>query len=210
MQIYDISSPIHPQMVVWKDSPNKQPHFQIVRRHETDGAYETDMTLNMHTGTHIDAPLHFVPDGATVESIALEQLCRPARVVDLTHVNDRIQAEDLNNFEIRPSDFLLFRTRNSLGSASQFNHNFVFIDKTAARFLAAKKIAGVGIDALGVERNQPDHETHLALLSQGIVIVEGLQLREVPAGEYFMVVAPLKLVGVEAAPARVLLFSQRP
>jgi arylformamidase len=96
------------------------------------------------------------------------------------------------------------KTRNSL--EDRFNFNFVYLSEEAANYLADKKIKGVGIDSLGVERNQPNHETHKALFGAGIVIIEGLRLKEAQATSYHMVAAPLKLLGTDGSPARVLLF----
>lgn len=124
----------------------------------------------------------------------------------MTNVDDRITKEDLIHFDIQENDFLLFKTKNSFDDA--FNFEFIYVAEDAATYLAEKRIRGVGIDALGVERNQAGHPTHKTLFSHGIIIIEGLRLKDVPAGEYWMVAAPLKLVGTDAAPARVLLFEQ--
>ncbi|TXK89605.1 cyclase family protein, partial [Parageobacillus sp. SY1] len=102
------------------------------------------------------------------------------------------------------NDFVLFKTKNSLEDA--FNFEFIYVAEDAARYLADKKVRGVGIDALGIERSQPGHPTHKTLFSAGVIVIEGLRLKDVPEGSYFMVAAPLKLVGTDAAPARVILF----
>lgn len=208
MKFYDVSMAVHPQMPVWKNRDVKRPIFTIHRDFNPDGsgARETRVAFDMHTGTHIDAPLHFIADGDAIEQIPLSQLVRMVKVFDLTAVDQQITKADLVSLAIEPDDFVLFKTKNSY--ADGFDFEFVFLDRTGAEYLVEKQIAGVGIDALGIERDQTDHATHKQLLGSGIIIIEGLQLKDVEVGEYLMVAAPLKFQGVEAAPARVLLFEQ--
>lgn len=206
MKVYDVSMPIHREMAVWKDNHKRRPVITIERDFNPDGTGNrvTRVALDMHTGTHVDAPLHFLADGDSIEQVTLDRLIRPVKVLDLTAVREKITRSELEDYRINLGDFLLFKTRNSF--REEFDHDFVYLDRTGAAYLAEKGIAGVGIDALGIERTQADHATHKLLLGKGIVIVEGLRLGDIPAGDYFMVAAPLKLQGVEAAPARVLLF----
>jgi arylformamidase len=208
VKVYDVSMAVHPGMQVWKNRDAKRPVFTIERDFNPDGSggRETRVAMDMHTGTHIDAPLHFIKDGITIEQVSLSSLVRPVKVLDLTGVAKQITKADLIGFDIEADDFLLLKTRNS--NTEDFDFEFVFVDRTGAEYLVSKQIAGVGIDSLGIERDQEDHATHKQLLSSGIIIIEGLRLKEVPDGEYFMVAAPLKLQNVEAAPARVLLFDQ--
>lgn len=204
MRIYDISMAIHPEMTVWKDRAEKKPEFVITRDFENgQGGRETKISIDLHTGTHIDAPLHFIEDGNTIEHTKIEQLVRPVKVFDLSHLEERITRKDLVGLDIQANDFILLKTRNS--AIEEFDLNFVFVDRTGAEYLIEKRIAGVGIDSLGIERDQTDHATHKGLLSNNIIIIEGLRLAAVSPGEYIMVAAPLKLVNVEAAPARIIL-----
>jgi len=204
MRIWDISMEINANMPVWKGRDERRPIFTVTRNFENGkGARETRIDVDMHCGTHIDAPLHFVESGDTIENTTLQKLVRQVKVVDLTGVQDCIRVQDLRDLPISEGDFLLLKTVNSFGN--DLEGDFVFIHEDAAAFLAEKKIAGVGIDALGVERDQPSHGTHLALLTKGIIIIEGLRLGEVDQGTYMMIAAPLKIIGVEAAPARVFL-----
>lgn len=206
MKIYDISMELTPEMTVWKDRDAKKPQFTITRDFDENGqgGRETKVTLDMHTGTHIDAPLHFVAGGKTIAHTTLEQLVRPVKVLDLTDVVDRITAMDLQKFDLNSGDFLICKTENSYHEG-KFDPDFIYLDRTGAEYLLSRDIAGVGIDALGIERSQPDHSTHLQLLKNEIIIIEGLRLADVEQGEYFMVAAPLKFVDVEAAPARIFL-----
>ncbi|PEP48367.1 cyclase family protein [Bacillus pseudomycoides] len=201
MKIYDITAPIFEGMTVYKNKPEKQPQFsRTTNAHIT----ESRITLDVHTGTHIDAPLHMINEGATFESIPLEKLVGPVKVFDLTTVEDGITITDLQHLDIQENDFILFKTRNSF--EDEFNYEFIFLKEDGAHYLAKRNIRGVGIDALGVERSQPGHPTHKALFDANIIVIEGLRLKNVPADQYFMVAAPLKLVGTDASPARVLLF----
>lgn len=206
MKIIDISMDVTPDMPVWKDKESKRPRFRILRDHARgDAARETQITMDMHTGTHIDAPLHFVDGGRTMESIALESLVGPVKVLDLTAVKDSIGHDDLVDLDIQQGDFILFKTRNSF--RDDFDMEFVFLNASGTEFLVERGILGVGTDSLGIERSQEGHETHKGLLGNGIIIIEGLRLAHVIPGPYQMVAAPLKIPNVEAAPARVFLMA---
>jgi arylformamidase len=200
MKIYDITVPIYEGMTVYKNKPEKQPVYTTV----TNGhVTESRISLDVHTGTHIDAPLHMINDGETFETIPLENLVGNVKVFDLTQVEDGISQSDLEPLHIVEGDFILFKTRNSF--VDEFQFDFVYLKADAASYLAERKIKGVGIDALGIERSQEGHPTHKTLFGANIIVMEGLYLREVKAGNYFMIAAPLKLKGLDAAPARVLL-----
>lgn len=201
MKMYDVTGAIFEGMTVYKNKPEKQPRIKPV----TNGyVTESRIELDVHTGTHVDAPLHMVTDGETFESIPLEKLVGNCKVLDLTNVEDRITRADLERFEIQKDDFLLLKTKNSFDEA--FSFEFVYLAQDGAEYLTRIGVRGVGIDALGIERSQAGHPTHKTLFAGKVVVIEGLRLREVAQGEYFMVAAPLKLIGTDAAPARVLLF----
>jgi arylformamidase len=202
-KIFDITLPVYEGMPVYKNKPEKQPKLETVTNaHVT----ESRLSLDLHTGTHIDAPLHMINDGDTFKTISLEDLTRNVKVLDLTSVEDGITKDDLMKFGIEKNDFLLFKTKNSFDK--EFNFNFIYLKADGAEYLAEKGIRGVGIDALGVERSQPNHPTHKTLFAAGIIVIEGLALAEVVEGEYFMVAAPLKLLETDAAPARVILIKE--
>ena len=105
--------------------------------------------------------------------------------------------------DIQSGEFLLLKTRNSF--TEEFEANFVFVEKSGAEYLAEKKIIGVAIDSFGIERTQPEHETHKILFNNGITIIEGVRLKEIKASEYFLCALPLKIKGADGAPARVVL-----
>lgn len=200
MKVHDISSLIFEGMPVYKDKEEKQPKLSTV----TNGyVTETRLQIDAHTGTHVDAPLHMIPDGETIETISIEKLVGNCKVLDLTNINEKITKSDLERFEIDADDFILLKTKNSFDD--NFNFDFIFLDETGANYITEKGVRGVGIDSLGIERSQKGHPTHKQLFSNHVIIVEGLRLKEVEEGSYFMVAAPLKLTGIDAAPARILL-----
>ncbi|KAA0546128.1 cyclase family protein [Bacillus sp. BGMRC 2118] len=201
MKMYDITTPIYVGMPVYKNKPEKQPTFDTV----TNGhVTETRISLDVHSGTHMDAPLHMMNDGATIETIDIENIIGSSKVLDLTEVEDGITKKDLEVHHIQKGDFLLFKTKNSFDE--EFNFDFIYLKEDGAQYLAELEIRGLAIDALGVERSQEGHPTHKALFSKNIVVIEGVRLKDVPAGDYYMVAAPMKLIGTDAAPTRVLLF----
>jgi arylformamidase len=203
MKVFDVSLPIYKGMPVYKNKPEKQPVFHTA---QSGHVTETRIEMDVHTGTHVDAPLHMIPGGETIETLPLEKLVRKAKVIDLTSVEQCITAEDLIGKQIEKDDFILFKTKNSWDDV--FNFDFIYVNHEAARSLTEIGVAGVGIDALGIERAQENHPTHKELFENGTIIIEGLQLKSVPEGEYLMVAAPLKIRGLDASPARVVLIQQ--
>lgn len=203
MKIYDVTAPIYEGMPVYKNKEEKQPKITTA----TNGhVTESRISLDVHTGTHIDAPLHMINDGDTIETIPIEKLIRPCKVFDLTNVEGKITKEDIEHLPIEKNDFILFKTKNSYDE--EFNFSFIYVAECAAHYLVEKEIAGVAIDALGIERAQEGHPTHRTLMNNGIIIMEGLRLKEVPEGEYLMIAAPLKILGTDASPARVVLVKE--
>ncbi|WNB90252.1 cyclase family protein [Bacillus sp. NEB1478] len=203
MKIYDVSLPIFEGMPVYKNKSEKQPTFNTG---QSGHVTETRIAMDVHTGTHVDAPLHMIPGGDTIETLPLEKLVRNAKVIDLTHAVDAITADDLQGKDIQHGDFVLFKTKNSWDT--EFNFEFIYVNKDAAKILTEIGVSGVGIDALGVERAQENHPTHKELFQKNVIIIEGLQLKDVAEGEYLMVAAPLKIRGLDASPARVVLIEQ--
>jgi arylformamidase len=201
--IYDISMTINEEMMVYKNRIEKKPIIKQVNFFEKQGNYESVLSMNLHTGTHIDYPLHMLKDGLTSESENLEALVGQVKVFDLLEVNDHIGINDLKDKIIEENDFVLFKTKNSLKDT--FDFNFIFLDESGAKYLSDKKIRGVGIDALGIERAQANNPTHKILLSNNIIILEGLRLKEIKEDEYEMYCLPLKIDNVEASPVRAIL-----
>ena len=203
MRIFDISMTIQPDMMVYRNQESKRPVHVIERQIPPDTVNDSTLTLNLHTGTHIDSPFHMTADGYATEFLNLEKLITRCRVLDLTAVTDGISQSDLMELKIEAGDFLLLKTRNSY--SDNFDPAFIYLKADGAAYLAERRIKGVGIDSLGIERAQPNHETHLALLKQEIIIIEGLRLKDVPAGEYNLIALPLKIRNADGAPMRAIL-----
>lgn len=201
--IYDVSMAITPTMTVYKDKREKKPTFHALATHEVNGAQDTVITMSMHTGTHMDYPWHMIPDGATSDKATMDEaLLGRVKVFDCSDV-DRVDAQAVARCDIQKGDFVFFKTRNSFTEA--FDFAFVDVEKSGAEALRDLGVRGVGLDALGIERDQAGHPTHKTLLSQGIIIIEGLRLKDVPEGVYELLALPLKIENMEALPLRVLL-----
>jgi arylformamidase len=165
--------------------------------------------MTAHAGTHVDAPLHFVSKGASIEQVPLTTLMGPARVIDCSRDVLAVDVAELNKHDWRGAKRLLFRTRNSRNSwmvDPSFHQDFTYIAPDAAQLMADSGVELVGIDYLSAEKfGAPEPRTHQILLGRNIPIVEGLDLRGIKAGEYDFIILPLRVVGHEAAPARALL-----
>jgi arylformamidase len=202
----DISAPVRNGMVHWPGDPA----FHIERatdQEKGDVATVSRMTLGVHTGTHMDAPLHFIRNARSIDQMPLDATIGPARVIS---IRDRkaIQREELLEHAIAAGERILFKTSNSDRSwkSDAFDEDFVFISQDAARYLAGCNPRSIGVDYLSVGGFREDGlETHQALLEAGIWIIEGLNLSGVEPGAYDLVCLPLKLIGSEGAPARAIL-----
>ena len=206
MKVHDISLTLRPHMPVYPGEPQPtiEPLSQIARG---DVANVSLLTLASHTGTHIDAPYHFLADGQTVDELPLDALVGPALVVQV-QVAQEITAADLESLAIpQGTERLLFKTRSSeLWRQETFQTDFVALAADAARWLVKRGIRLVAIDYLSVERfGAESFEVHETLLGAGIVVVEGVDLRRVSPGSYFLACLPLKIEGGDGAPARAVL-----
>lgn len=204
--LYDISMPISPEIQVYRNNPDKKPKFVTSSSHDTGEIHETEITMNLHTGTHLDYPLHMVKNGATSDVEELSDLITDVKVFDVSYLTESIDLNTVKKFDIQKDDFVLFKTKNSYSDT--FLDDFTYLGMDAARYLRDKQIKGVGIDGLGIERSQKGHPTHLALLGNGIIIIEGLRLKEVKQNTYKMICLPLKIKNVEATPARIILLDK--
>lgn len=207
MHIYDISLMISPNMPTWPGDPTL-----ILERVEKmeDGSHcnLSRLNLSVHTGTHVDAPYHFIANGNTVENLSLRHLTGRVYVVNLPDVKI-ITAETLEKAELPPrTRRILFKTRNSEIWARHeltFHTDFVAISPDGADYLVKRGIKLVGVDYLSVAPFGESTSTHRILLSAGVIVVEGLDLSQVPPGRYTIYCLPLKLFGSDGAPARAIL-----
>jgi len=206
----DVSVPVRSGMVHWPDNPP----IEVVRVMDMargDPATVSRLSLGVHTGTHVDAPVHFLADGAGVDAVPLDQLLGEARVVEVTD-GPSIGAAQLRPVDPRPGERLLFKTRNSARcwKADRFLADFVYLSTEGAALLAERRVRTVGIDYLSIAGMDEGVPTHRTLLEQGICIIEGLDLSSIQPGSYELICLPLRLAGADGAPARVLLRARPP
>lgn len=209
MIIHDISVTTSPQTVTWDGTERGYAQEWSARIGPNSACNVSGFTLGAHTGTHLDAPLHFIEGGRTVEALDLEALIGPAQVVEI-YGRDAITAADLETAGIAPNARrLLFKTDNSrrkLLSEARFHRDFVGVAPSGATWLVTHGIQLVGIDYLSVgPYGEANVETHRILLGAGVVLVETLRLEDVRPGDYTLVALPPKLAGAEGCPCRVVL-----
>src|SRR5204862_2629672 len=189
------------------DAPMK---FDFLRDMRKGDAFTLSaFSLGAHSGTHIDAPMHFVRDGAPIDKVPLEPLIGPARVIDIPDNVQSLNSAELARHNWKGAERVIFRTRSSLRGWMHdptFHRDFAYVAPDAARQLADAGVKLVGIDYISAEQfGAPAPLTHRTLLGKGIPIVEGLQLDSVAAGDYDAIILPMKVGGHEAAPARAIL-----
>lgn len=206
-KIIDISLPVSSDMPVWPGSTGIK-LTKAMSIENGDSANASTLECDVHTGTHVDAPCHFLQDAECTESLSLEKMVGPVYVADMKEATS-IGSKELDAIKL-PSGTkrILFRTRNSLlwkEGVKEFRKNYVALTADASRWIVDSGIELVGVDYLSVQRYQDDSATHHILLEAGIVIVEGLNLWEVQEGSYELICLPIRLVGSDGAPARVVL-----
>jgi arylformamidase len=205
----DVSVPLRTGMVHWPDNPPVRIEFESsIQR--GDVANVSTLSLGAHTGTHMDAPLHFIPDGAGIDQVPFDAVIGPARVIEIPDPVS-IRATELVRHHMRAGERVLFKTLNSRlwAQGDHFVEDFVFIDEDAARYLADTHVRTVGVDYLSVGGYHADGAAvHRILLEAGIWIIEGLDLSLVAPGAYELVCLPLKISGRDGAPSRAVLRPQ--
>jgi arylformamidase len=206
MKVYDISLTLRARMPVYpgEAAPLLEPTSHMDRG---DSYNVSRLTISTHTGTHIDAPRHFLPGGASVDQIPVDALVGPALVVEMA-VDQEITAADLEAMAIPPgTERLLFKTRNSrLLDDEGFHSDFVYLTLDAVHWLVERGVRLLTIDYLSVERMDAEpNVVHQTLLRAGVVIVEGADLRQVAPGSYLLACLPLKIEGADGSPVRAVL-----
>lgn len=206
--IYDISIPLRHEGLVYPGNPA----ISITPQQAISAGASANVSrldFGSHTGTHVDAPKHFFDDGAGVDTLPLDLLMGPARLLAFGEAVTSIGIAELEPHELDGVKRLLLRTRNSAWLAegsSQFHPEYTYLAPDGAEYLVALGVQLVGVDYLSVEQfHSGHHRTHRTLLERGVVIVEGLLLGDVPAGEYELRCLPLRLTGLDGAPARAVL-----
>ena len=206
MKIYDISMGIREDMPVYKNKKEKKPELKATRTLE-NGANESKLILDLHIGTHADAFFHMLANGKTIEKIQLEKFIGSCIVLDFAKARDKITINEIKKNKsikkIKKGDIVLLKTRNK--PLEKFNYNFTYLEKSGAEYFAGKNIKLIGIDSLGIERDQKNHDTHTILFKKNIPIIEGLELSKIKPGRYFFIGLPLKIKDGDASPIRAIL-----
>jgi len=187
-------------MPVWPGDPPP-----LMQQQSSGTVLVTSLSMGLHTGTHLDAPRHFLPDGKTLDTYPLDRFIGSARVCGIAGV-DSIRLDEVKGFDLTGVERLLFRTRNSsLWQESGFQNGFAGLDPDAARYLVACGVKLVGIDYLSIQVFGVDNDVHTILLENDVLILEGLNLGGVEDGDYTLFCCPLFIPGVEASPVRAIL-----
>jgi arylformamidase len=204
MKIYDISLSLSANTTRWVTA---QP-FELIERKRTrrgDPNNSSSMHTSVHAGTHVDAPFHFVPDGATIESLPLDIFIGPARVCAMDEVG-QIGAVQVARLNLSGETRVLFKTRNSkLLQKTNYDPTFVAFSEDGAKALADLGVQLVGLDYLSVARADEQVPVHRAFLDRGVVLLEGIDLSAVPPGRYELICFPIKIAGSDGAPCRAVL-----
>ena len=204
-KLLDVSVPLAAGMPTYPGNPEFE--LQPIKRIADGGSSNVSrLVMGTHTGTHVDAPRHFFDDGSAVDAMPLDLLLGRARVVEITR-RGGIGAAELAEAGLREDLRVLLKTSNSaLWNSEGFHTDFTHLTEAGARYLADQGVKVVGIDYLSVEQyKKPGAPAHHVLLSQGIIIIEGLNLGEADPGMYEMYCLPLRIAGADGAPARVIL-----
>ena len=204
MKYFDISLDLSPETVRWMSAPP----LEILERRRMsrgDPNNSSAVTMSVHSGTHIDAPFHFVPDGATIDALPLQLFIGPA-VVYAVDADRYITAQHVKAVELDGAARVLFKTRNSeLLRKSAYDPDFVAFSLEAAQALVARGVGLVGLDYLSVAHADEQVPVHRAFLDHGVVLLEGVDLSQVAPGRYELICFPVKLHGADGAPCRAVL-----
>lgn len=207
MKFYDISVPIRSGMPVYEGDPGVEIAAWSALA-KGDSANVSFLHFGAHTGTHVDAPAHFIAGANRIDSLAMDVLIGRARVIPVPDEVNEISQDFLSGVQLDGVERVLFHTRNSGFWEQGFRKDFTHLLPDAAKYLISRGIKLVGIDYLSIEKfHSGDHATHIALLAKGVVILEGLNLTDVPAGDYELICLPLKIAdgAGDGAPARAVL-----
>lgn len=199
MKLTTLSLPIKMDMTVYKDREEKKPLIENTRNFKEHGMNENTLHLPLHTGTHVDYPLHAIDGGKTSSDYDVFPVIFKGYVMDLSLVPaEFIGMEHVKELDLSEVDAIFFKTSNVLMDI--FDFEFPWLEKEAAKWISKFPLKFVGIDQLGIERNQPGHETHISLLGRDILIIEGINLSNIEGGIHEFLATTLQIKGVEAEP----------
>lgn len=200
-------------MLVFPGDP--KPKIKTKTFAKADGMTLSQVTISTHTGTHVDVPKHFFKSGKTIDKIEAERLVGPCKVIDLTNFFKaggpaEIGWAHFGRSGIKKNDRVLVKTGNyNFLFDKKISKKYISVSQDAAKNLIKRQISLIGIDYITIEKeNKDNYPVHKLFLKEGIIILEGLNLKDVPAGEYTLVCAPLKLEGCDGSPARVFLIKE--
>jgi arylformamidase len=200
-KVYDISIDLTPELPHWPGEKG----FSIEKTHRGDVCV-SEISMGLHCGTHLDAPYHFIPTGKKLDEIPLEDYLGAVRVVEIRDP-ERITRRELESLDLAGVTRIIFKTANSeRWQKPTFDEQFIGLAADGAEYLVELGVRLIGTDYLSIEAFLGDGTVHNILLARDVVILEGLNLRETPAGDYFLVAVPLKMPGAEASPTRAFLF----
>ncbi|HXG35595.1 MAG TPA: cyclase family protein [Dehalococcoidia bacterium] len=207
MKIHDVTVPLRSDMPAYAGHPGPE-LLALKRLARGESSNTSGLTLGVHSGTHVDAPCHFLEGADSVEKLPLEALLGPCQVIDCgeaTAIGRRELESRIDGSLTR--ERILLKTRNSaLWNDPQFHPDYTYVDAEGSAWLVEQGVKLIGIDYLSIEQfGSPTRQVHETLLGAGIVILEGVDLSRISPGGYSLVCAPLKLVGSDGAPARVFL-----
>lgn len=208
--VYDISVTLGEESI---DFPGDPPYSrEQIYAPTSDGGYAlSSLCLSAHSGTHLDAPSHFLPDGKTLDEFAVREFILPAQVITIRN-NFSIEPDELRQHSLARGHALLFKTANSMSgrcTAGVFDKNYVYLTAEGADFCVARKVPLVGIDYITIEKyGDTRFPAHRRLLSKDILILEGIDLRGVSDGVYTLICLPLKMKNTEASPVRAVLLTE--
>lgn len=210
-KIHDITVLMHQNVPRWPGERHNYRHHYVKSFDTGDGVNISRINCSMHFGTHLDAPYHKVKNGKKLDAFPVDKFMGDAYVMDLSEVQKSISLKDIQGLDLHDSKICLFKTRNSeLWGQTEFEENFVFIEKEAAMFLAGKGIEAVGIDYLSVDSFEAEEPyAHKVFFNANILVYEGLDLRGVDEGRYYFVGLPLRIADAEGSPVRAILIDKR-
>jgi arylformamidase len=202
-EIIDISLSLSESTIVYPGNPKVELEAMPSA---TSGSVISKIVFGSHTGTHVDAPQHVIENGEPLDQISLETFVGNCRVIDCTSDTESVSRKTLENANVQKNERILLKTTNSLRGFEKFYDDYVFVSPEATSYLAEKEVSLVAIDYLSIkQRGSKDNSPHTNLLSRNIPIIEGVDLSKVQAGEYFLVLLPLKFINIDGAPARAIL-----
>ena len=203
--IIDISLPITADMPIWPGDP--RPELTPVSTLEVEGVQVSQLTLGTHTGTHLDAPRHFIPGGRTIDGLDLDALVGLCRVIQVAGTEGHVSRAELRRFELRRGERVLLKTPNSRQPVGRtVGPEFTALAPAAADYLCEQGVRLVGIDGPSIDAwGAGAFPCHKRLLGADILVVENLVLRDVTPGIYGLIAAPLNLTGADGCPIRALL-----